>query len=404
MISIKRKFNRSGLLASISALFFGTLLVIMATPAQATPAFARSTGASCNKCHTINYPQLTFKGENFKRNGFQLRKKKDIEIAGIEGDNEEEKSTEKKKIADDLYLNRLSELMALYGKFTLADKEVDNSGSRIARTDIFEMFVSGTVATNIPIWVAIEYEDNEAKVEDYYTGMTNIGGKALYNIRVGRFDPTSWTSFSAYNSAALYSASSKLGSYRGKNNFTKVGAGYDRKSAIEYYGYTDRFLWSAAIADGNKTDNGQSGDKDYWLVGRYNFSKIGSLSALYYSSQVETEDDIGMFTVNGALHFGSLDLWGQYSQDDSGKGDVDDVFGYTLQADYKFIKKWMGVLRYDVTDNGLSGDSEEAQATIAAIFAPLQNIKFTASFVTEVEDVENSTFEDKLSLNFEIAL
>ncbi len=404
MKNIDRKPKRSWKLFFSGMLFFAFFISIIATSVQATPAFSRSTGASCTKCHTLNYPQLTFKGENFKRNGFQLRKKNNVEIAGIEGDAAEDISTERKKVADDLYLNRLSEMLALYSKFTLLDKEIDNSGSRIARPELFEIFLSGTVAENIPVWLAIEYENNEAKLEDYYTGMTNIGGTTLYNVRVGRFDPTSWTSFSAFNSGSLKSSSSKLGSYRGKNNFTQVGAGYNRKSAIEYYGYTDRFLWSGAVADGNDNNKEQSGGNDYWLVGRYDFSKIGSISALYYSSKADTEETVGMLTVNGALHFDAINLWGQYSQDDSGKNNIDDVFGYTLQADYTFLKKWMGVLRYDVTDNGKSGDSEEAQASISAVFAPLQNIKLTASFVSEVNAVKNSTFEDKFSLNLEVAL
>lgn len=46
----------------------GTVLV--ATDAQAIPAFARKTQFGCNTCHTI-FPQLTRFGRDFRDNGFR---------------------------------------------------------------------------------------------------------------------------------------------------------------------------------------------------------------------------------------------------------------------------------------------------------------------------------------------
>lgn len=44
--------------------------MIVATPSQATPAFARQTGKACSTCHFQHYPALNAYGQEFKAGGF----------------------------------------------------------------------------------------------------------------------------------------------------------------------------------------------------------------------------------------------------------------------------------------------------------------------------------------------
>jgi hypothetical protein len=52
-------------------LLVGAALMLVSTPAQAVPPFARQTGLACEACHTIP-PELTPFGRRFKLNGYTL--------------------------------------------------------------------------------------------------------------------------------------------------------------------------------------------------------------------------------------------------------------------------------------------------------------------------------------------
>lgn len=55
----------------IGAALAALVVLLVAAPAQAIPAFARRYGTSCLTCHTI-YPKLNPFGEAFRRNGFKF--------------------------------------------------------------------------------------------------------------------------------------------------------------------------------------------------------------------------------------------------------------------------------------------------------------------------------------------
>jgi hypothetical protein len=57
-------------LSTAVATLTALLIVLLATDAQAIPAFARQTKLGCNTCHTI-FPQLTRFGRDFRDNGFR---------------------------------------------------------------------------------------------------------------------------------------------------------------------------------------------------------------------------------------------------------------------------------------------------------------------------------------------
>ncbi|MGZ8548344.1 MAG: hypothetical protein ACXW33_07030, partial [Sulfuricurvum sp.] len=55
---------------------FTTLMV--ATPSQAMPAFARQTGMECASCHFQHYPLLNETGRAFKASGYTMTGKQGL--------------------------------------------------------------------------------------------------------------------------------------------------------------------------------------------------------------------------------------------------------------------------------------------------------------------------------------
>jgi hypothetical protein len=69
-------------LSIFSRLAAGMLLVALASPAQAVPAFARQTKLDCMACH-VSWPELTPTGRRFKLNGYTLGERQSIPLAGM---------------------------------------------------------------------------------------------------------------------------------------------------------------------------------------------------------------------------------------------------------------------------------------------------------------------------------
>jgi hypothetical protein len=69
------RFTSAGVRRSVGCLVIGLLLLLgLARPAKAVPAFAAQTGQPCQMCHVGGFgPQLTPYGRNFKLNGYTQR-------------------------------------------------------------------------------------------------------------------------------------------------------------------------------------------------------------------------------------------------------------------------------------------------------------------------------------------
>ncbi|MEQ6341279.1 MAG: hypothetical protein M3A44_06385 [Gammaproteobacteria bacterium] len=372
-------------IALLFSLVLGGMLSMVSTTAQATPAFARSTGAACNKCHSVSFPRLNEKGERFMRNGFQMPGSSEEQaVTGIEGEDKSKDGEEKKKVADDLFLGRISEIFSVTGNLSLLEKTGDSNKKTIGQPTKLTLLATGTIAKDVPIWAELEHSpDGVVEMDRYFIGKTNFNDTTLLNARVGSLDPTTWTSFYG-NGAGIDSLVPKIASYSndGKDRgFTPVGSGYDPRSAIEYYGYNDQFIWAAALAN-PKTDPDNKNKLDYWLMGRWDILKKNSVSLLYYDDR---NTNVKMYTVAGNWRFDPVDVRAQYSRDNSGNDAHGNVTGFALQGDYKIQRGWMAMARFDRTDNGYSSSAIESQMTGGLVYAPYQNIKLTAAYVKELQ-------------------
>ena len=387
----------------------GAAFSMLGNEAQATPAFARATGAACNKCHTTAFPGLTYRGERFMRNGFQVRGEEGVSFEAP-GEKKEEGFGEGKKLTSDLFLNNLSNLFSTYGVIDAVSKTTDSKTINVGVPETLAILATGTIYKDVPVFMELEYSPTEGAVEadHFFVGYTNIGGTTFANTRVGSIDPTTWTSFPSFNATGFVSAIPKIGAYAGadtgEEGFAEVGTGYSPRSSLEYYGYNDNFLFSAAVANSPESVEDKH-NLDYWLVGRFDFMKGSSASILYYRSNSGVETNVWTFAGNLRLKF--MELLAQYSHD-TGTHDRDSVNGYTLQANIPARKNVLGVVRFDSTDNGAKDNSQESALSFGVVYAPVQNFKITSAIVTELQQAQNEAGDlhrsSRFNVNFQYAL
>ncbi len=176
-----------------------TLLSLFVFPdqAQAIPAFARKYNVNCTTCHTAP-PILNHYGQRFLENGYQLPGTEDGGIIG------------KKKLGD-LTLDDVTN----YIGFRLVGNAVRNWGfkkenpagldggvvenkTEFTFPENFVLFAGGTVTKNVGFMVELghDVEEGGAAVERGFLTFSNlIGPHDLVHLRVGKFDPNTYSSY-----------------------------------------------------------------------------------------------------------------------------------------------------------------------------------------------------------------
>ena len=178
------------------SVFLGAALTTVGNDANATPAFARATGAACSKCHSEMFPRLNERGERFMRNGFQVRGEEGVSL-DAPGQAKEATPDEGKKIASDLYLNNLSNLFSIYGVVDALSKDTNSKNIHVGTPHTLSLLATATLTKDIPVFMEMELDAESGKVEAdrFFIGLTNVGGTTAANFRTGSLDPTGWTSF-----------------------------------------------------------------------------------------------------------------------------------------------------------------------------------------------------------------
>ena len=180
-----------GILAAI-----GLASLITPDQAEAIPAFARKYNVNCNACHTAP-PILNQFGQRFLENGYQLPGTEDGGIIG------------KKKLGD-VTLDDVTN----YVGFRLVGNVVRNwsfkqqnpagldAGVVERKTEFtfpenFVLFAGGTVAKNVGFMVELghDVEGGGAAVERGFVTFNNIGYHNLAHLRIGKFDPNTFSSY-----------------------------------------------------------------------------------------------------------------------------------------------------------------------------------------------------------------
>ena len=397
-----------GLIATILA----TLLsLFVATQAQAIPAFARKYDVNCTACHTAP-PILNQFGQRFLENGYQLPGTEDGGIIG------------KKKLGEvtlDDVTNYIS--FRMVGNTVQswgfkkqnppgADHGVAENKTEFMFPESFTLFTGGTVAKNVGFMVELGHDVQEGgtAVERGFVTFNNIGSHNLAHLRVGKFDPSTFSSYATVRQQLLDVGESQKsscvagaftpGSPGSLCSFNRVGLSpsafatkfyglYDRsgnylspfaaslynsgaETGVDVHGrpFGDWFLYQVGVLNGANEPLGDSNKgKDVYGMIRFDYGRANNFSAnisgfVYHgnsNAKLQTQDDVNWnrYGLSARATYKMFDVYAAFSIDKINKTPT--VFaglfdttatGLTIGADTYVTDKTLLSLRYDNLDAG----------------------------------------------------
>ena len=256
---MKRFFAGVGLLA---------LLVFLAVPvkkAEAVAQWTRKYKVNCQTCHTA-FPRLTYFGEKFQRNGYQMP------------DTEDGDETGKEEINKNLFIDAVNDFFGIRASVspisitTNALKEHNAAGTLRTKvdfgtTDWLQLFTAGSIFKNASIFVETEIGNTSIKNNWFYLTYNNLFEKGLdhlLNLKIGKLSTLNWFPQSGrlrmipnINIQGLNNVRAGGGAPASVTN--QDGVNFSSPEAgIEAFGYKGPFLYSVGVSNGaNITDVNQ---------------------------------------------------------------------------------------------------------------------------------------------------
>lgn len=250
-----KKFFAVGLLA---------LFVFLAFPvreAEAVAQWTRKYKVNCQTCHTA-FPRLTYFGEKFVENGYQMPGSED-------GDETKE------EINKDLFIDNLTNMFGLrisVSPAAITTNGLTNSAGQVTtkvdlgNTNWVQLFTAGSIFKNASIFIETEIENTSVHNNWFTLGYHNIFGQKLINFRIGKLSALNWHAMSGrlrmipniqvqglrnVRSSGGATASATF-TIEDQVNFSSPQAG------LELYGYKGPFLYSVGVVNGSGlTDNNE---------------------------------------------------------------------------------------------------------------------------------------------------
>lgn len=379
-------------------------IFIFPDQAQAIPAFARKYNVNCTTCHTAP-PILNHYGQRFLENGYQLPGTEDGGIIG------------KKKLGD-LTLDDVTN----YIGFRLVGNAVRNWGfkkenpagldggvvenkTEFTFPENFVLFAGGTVTKNVGFMVELghDVEEGGVAVERGFLTLNNlIGPHDLVHLRVGKFDPNTYSSYatvrqqlgdvgeSVASTCAAFSpcalnrvglapsafATKFYGLYdRSGNYLSPFGASLYNSGAevgVDIHGrpFGEWFLYQVGIVNGANEALGDSNKgKDVYGMIRFDYARsnnfAANVSGFAYignsNAKVIGQDDVNWnrYGVSARATYKMIDLYAAFAIDKINKtpASVAGLFdstatGLTIGADAYVTDRAMLSVRYDNLDAG----------------------------------------------------
>ncbi len=383
-------------LATLMSLF-------VATEAQAIPAFARKYDVNCTACHTAP-PILNTYGQRFLENGYQL--------PGTEDGG----STGKKKLGD-LNLDDVNQYVGFrlvgnaFSNWSFkkqnpagADAGVVENKSEFMFPENFVLFAGGTVAKNVGFMVELGHDVQEggAAVERGFVTFNNIGSHNLAHLRVGKFDPNTFSSYAtvrqqlgdvgesqtsgcaafspcAFNRVGLspsafatkfYGLYDRSGNALSPFAASLFNSGAETGADVHGRPFGDWFLYQVGVVNGANESVGDSNKgKDVYGMIRFDYGRTNNFSAnisgfVYQgnsNAKMQTSDDVNWnrYGLSARATYKMLDVYAAFSIDKINKtptafaGLFDQTAtGLTIGADTYVTDKTLLSLRYDNLDAG----------------------------------------------------
>ena len=386
------------------ATFLATLLSLFAaTQAQAIPAFARKYDVNCTACHTAP-PILNTYGQRFLENGYQL--------PGTEDGG----STGKKKLGD-LNLDDVNQYVGFrlvgnaFSNWSFkkqnpagADAGVVENKSEFMFPENFVLFAGGTVAKNVGFMVELghDVQAGGAAVERGFVTFNNLGSHNLAHLRVGKFDPNTFSSYAtvrqqlgdvgdsqksgcaaftpcAFNRVGLtpsafatkfYGLYDRSGNYLSPLASSLFNSGAETGADVHGRPFGDWFLYQVGVLNGANEPLGDSNKgKDVYGMIRFDYGRANNFSAsisgfAYHgnsNAKVQTQEDVNWnrYGLSARATYNMVDVYAAFAVDKINKtptalaGLFDSTAtGLTIGADTYVTDKTLVSLRYDNLDAG----------------------------------------------------
>jgi hypothetical protein len=388
----------------LAATSLATLFSLVVTPeAQAIPAFARKYDVNCTACHTAP-PVLNAYGQRFLENGYQLPGTEDGGIIG------------KKKLGDlnldDVknYLGfRLAGNVTNSWSFTQqnppgADAGVVENKTELTFPENFVLFAGGTVAKNIGFLVELghDVQGGGAAVERGFVIFNNLGYQNLAHLRIGKFDPNTFSSYAtvrqqlgdvgesqtggcaAFSPCALnrvglspsafatkfYGLYDRSGNYLSPFAASLFNSGAETGVDVHGRPFGDWFLYQVGVLNGANESAGDSNKgKDVYGMIRFDYGRTNNFSAnisgfVYHgnsNAKLQTSDDVqwNRYGLSARATYMMVDVYAAFAVDKINKlptslaGMFDSTAsGLTIGADAYVTDRTVLSLRYDNLDAG----------------------------------------------------
>ncbi|THJ09769.1 MAG: hypothetical protein CAF43_011995 [Nitrospira sp. CG24C] len=396
-------FTRVSILIVALSILCGTLLTFLLAPdeAQAIPAFARKYNTNCMDCHTAP-PMLNAFGQRFLENGYQL--------PGTEDGG----STGKKKLGD-LNLDDVNQYVGFrlvgnavsswgFKKQNPASSGIVENKTEFTFPENFVLFAGGTVAKNVGFMVELghDVQAGGAEVERGFVTFNNLGSHNLAHLRVGKFDPNTFSSYATVRQQLGDVEESQKGGCAAPApcGFNRVGLSpsafatkfyglYDRsgnglspfasslynsghETGVDVHGrpFGDWFLYQVGVLNGANESLGDSNKgKDVYGMVRFDYAQSNffsaSMSGFVYqgnsNAKVQTREDVNWnrYGLSARATYMMVDVYAAYSVDKINKtptgvaGLFDSTAtGLTVGADAYVTSQTLVSLRYDNLDAG----------------------------------------------------
>lgn len=263
---MKRRFKHIRKPVVILALIAFSFL-LLPDAAQAIPAWSRKYDVNCQTCHTQLYPRLNLYGERFLANGYQ-----DPDNDKPDGDAQGKKQFGS-LLALDKDLGHWFTARLNLTPIQVETKAVTVNGEKrdkitFGNTNWLQLFVAGSIAKNVSIYIENEFTPDAFHQAWYYLGLHNFGGSSLLNVQLGRLSPVI---FAPYPDRLPQIPAVGGGVMRIVSSAGGSEAPVDMRSpryGAQYYGYQGPLILYGGLTPGSKSST-RAGNLGYWAGVRF---------------------------------------------------------------------------------------------------------------------------------------
>ncbi|MDO8461693.1 MAG: hypothetical protein Q7S98_02415 [Deltaproteobacteria bacterium] len=399
----------------VMVLSFAFLSVGISKDAHAVAQWARKYNVNCQTCHTA-FPRLSYFGEQFKRNGYQMPETQD-------GD-----ETKKKVGENKLFIDELGNLMGIRISVTPVKVEMNQlttNGEKKIRTsfgnpDWVQFFVAGSIFKDASIFIEPEVQDKSIKTNWFYLGYHNILDTSLLNVKVGKLSPMDnlgqsgrlrmipslkIATLADFKSGGAYAAAAQEKTLGG--GITAANSTHDDEVSIEspqpsveVYGYQKYFLYSVGVTNGSSLSDSNE-YKNFFGTLRFDIpegplvgSNIAGFGYLGWdtsnNSRNRQADRFWRTAGSANLRYDKFDVVALFIY---GKDDNWDLLtnleqttkGISGQVGYLISSNWFTALQYDWV-NGTDGSDNFSKVSPVLTYMPRENMRVDLGGRVDVND------------------